>query len=380
MRKEMNGFLQKGKASFILGGQWGSEGKGSSAAVLMRKLCEDAIQTTRDAGLPDIITANNGAQSGHTSVHNGVKRVGYHLPTAGILAHDYYRRSVITKAPLIYLNAGSIIDPEVLRKELSEFNILLTPDHFCIHPNAAVIDDTCRAAEGAADSAQTRIASTRKGVGQALSRKILRSAYLAKDHPFLKTFCDRVDLNAELLQDNSVLVEIPQGISLGIDSEFYPHTTSRNCTPMQAMADAGIHPSFYGETMLVLRTYPIRVGSIVESGSFLGHSGGCYGDQREISWNELQVPPEMTTVTQRIRRVFTFSIRQMCEALMLTRPSIVHLTFCDYPEIEPGYLQNIVNQIEAWARQIDLPVPLMLYQYGPSTDDVRFQLEPGAER
>lgn len=371
MRKEMTGFIQKGKASFIVGGQWGSCGKGASAAFLAKKFCESLP--------PDIITANNGAQSGHTSVHNGVKRVGYHLPTSALIAADHYQRAgQFERLPLIYLNAGSIIDADVLRKELSDFNIPLTPDHFCIHPNAAVITDGDKAAEGNPDSAQTRIASTRKGVGQALARKILRSAYLAKDHPFLKPFCKRIDLNAELLSGKSVLVEIPQGISLGVDSEFYPHTTSRNCTPMQAMADAGIHPSFYGETMLVLRSYPIRVGAIVENGRE-NSSGGHYGDQREISWNELGVPPEMTTVTQRIRRVFTFSIRQMCEAMMLTRPSVVHLTFCDYPEYEPGYLEHIVGTIERFAREIDLAPPLMLYQYGPSTDDVRYQLEPGAE-
>lgn len=353
----LDSFCRPGKADFLVGGQWGSEGKGAAAAYLAKALVELGAQRH----MYDIVTTNAGAQAGHTSTHNGKTRVAFHLPTAALIAQDYGIR------PLVYLNAGSIIDPQVLEDELRDAGF--TPGQFVIHPNAAIITDGCRAAEGDRQSAQTKIASTRKGVGEALARKVLRYGLTAKDHPFTKQFVSReFSLSHALKNGASVLVEVPQGIGLSIDGPFYPHCTSRNCTVMQAMSDAGIHPSFYGASMLVLRTYPIRVGNIVEAGQELGQSGGHYPDQREISWNELGVRPEITTVTKRVRRVFTFSVDQMRDAMALTRPDVVCLTFCDYPGANRS---GITEQIHYAAASVGMKgPPTVLYQAGPTTDDV----------
>src|SRR5882762_7099512 len=92
-------FSKAGKASFILGGQFGSEAKGAAAAY---------VATRSDANF-NIATTNAGAQAGHTSIHDGVKKVVFHLPTFSLY------RDCFT-----YLNAGSVIDPEVLLRELEE--------------------------------------------------------------------------------------------------------------------------------------------------------------------------------------------------------------------------------------------------------------------
>lgn len=362
----LNNFKQAGKASFLLGGQWGSEGKGASAAVI-------ADQLNKRGAAFDIYTTNAGSQSGHTSLHNGKKRVVFHLPTAALISNG---------DPVVYLNAGAIIDPALLEQELNNTDIN-TFMNFTIHPNAAVIEQRDKDAEGAHDSAQTKIASTRKGVGNALSRKVLRSATLAKDHPFLKQFVGVRDLNADMANGLSVLVEIPQGIGLSLNGPFYPHTTSRDCTVMQAMNDAGIHPQFYGKSMLVLRTYPIRVGNInmvtgvdaTEGGRSwgphterIGFSGDCYPDQQETTWEQIGVPAEITTVTKRVRRVFTFSLQQAEYAMRLTRPDVIHLTFCDYPGVE---VAAIAISLQLLASRIGMAHPEIIMQYGPSTADVR---------
>lgn len=368
--------LTAGRASFILGGQWGSEGKGASAAFV-------AAQLAGKGRMFDIVTTNAGAQAGHTSVHNEKKRVAYHLPTAALIAADYVKAGKLASLPMIYLNAGSIINPEILEQELADAGFG-QQSNFFIHPNAAVITEEDIASEGAPNSAQTAIASTRKGVGTALANKILRRSKTAKDHPFLRQFVAPTDLNVHCAQGQSVLVEVPQGIGLSIDGPFYPYCTSRNCTIMQAMSDAGLHPDFFGMSMLVMRTYPIRVGNIIDNVGLhtdgtpllkeLGQSGGCYADQKEISWNQLKVPPEITTVTKRIRRVFTFSHIQLMDAMRLTRPNIVHLTFCDYPELIPGYIRNIVLNVSTFAQRLNIGSPQMLYQYGPSTGDTVYKL------
>lgn len=369
----MKDFIQAGKASFLLGAQFGSEGKGAAAAWLVAR---DGITSGVE---PDnvIVTTNAGSQSGHTSVHNGRKRVLFHLPTSAVVWHDN------GFTPRIYLNGGAIIDPQVLEQELKDTG-LDDGEHFFIHPNAAVITQECKDAEGRNDSAQTKIASTRKGVGEALSRKVLRSGQIARDHPYLKQFVRRIDLNDRLRAGYAVLAEVPQGFSLGIDQPFYPHTTSRNCTVMQAMSDAGIHPEFYGQSMLVVRTYPIRVGNIESPVGLrhagtgenipvdpIGHSGGAYPGQRELSWEQLGQPAEITTVTKRVRRVFEFSQRQLIEAMAAARPTVVFLAFCDYlkTNAEQDRMTRTIHEAAKVAGL--LRSPGIIYAYGPSTVDAQ---------
>lgn len=365
LRVVMDGFNLPGTADFILGGQWGSEGKGAAAAHVAAALGDEGRGY-------DVITTNAGAQAGHTSTHNGVNRVVFHLPTAALIQREYACQDPRVQQPFVYLNAGSIIDPDGLKRELDQ-NDLTTSD-VGIHPNAAVITDECREAENDSNSAQTKIASTRKGVGQALSRKVLRSGMLAKDHPYLSKFVGGKGFrfNNFLSRGARVLVEVPQGIGLSIDGQFYPHCTSRNCTVQQAMSDAGIHPTFYGSSMLVLRTYPIRVGNIVENGAELGKSGGHYPDQKEIAWDDLKVKAEITTVTKRVRRVFTFSYVQMAEAIALTRPRYVYLTFCDYLKDDFNlWMTKFHSELAFMVIDNRLNMPKVLYQFGPTTDDVK---------
>lgn len=354
-----NNFRKPGKASFLVGGQWGSEGKGAAAAF-----------TALNCGDFDIVTTNAGAQAGHTSTHDGVTKVVFHLPTYSLY-----------QPVLTYLNAGSIIDPVGLLCELED-NPQVVRNGFAIHPNAAIITQSCRDAEMRDDSAQTKIASTRKGVGEALSRKVLRSGATAGmreptslGHKRLRDYVRRIDLNDRMRIGLSVLAEVPQGHSLSLDGPFYPHTTSRNCTVMQAMSDAGIHPEFYHTSMMVIRTFPIRVGNITKEmvhpvddigiTGLVGYSGGHFPDQRETSWAELGVAAEITTVTKRVRRVFTFSQQQVAEAIAQTRPSVIYLTFCDYHQ-DREKVRYLVSELRTMAGS-DVEI---LTQWGPTTADV----------
>jgi len=345
-----------GKASVIVGGCFGSEAKGSVAAyfAVQQALCGKPFSIT---------TTNASANAGHTSIHKGTKRVAFHLPTASLIAQSYGFDGATT-----YLNGGAIINPQVLERELVGFNL----QNLFIHPNAAVILPEHIEREQDPAGVQ-RIASTRKGVGAALADKIMRKGNVASNHPFLQQFVRHIDLNQELLQGRSILVEVPQGIGLGVDGPFYPYCTSRNCTVQQALSDAGIHPSFLGPVVLVMRTYAIRVGNITEKDENgyehkVGNSGGCYSDQQEITWEELGVEPEYTTVTKRKRRVFTFSTIQAREAMALSRPDVVVLTFCNYlrDKVDVIGLALVIKKI---GRELGKE-PEILYEYGPTTEDI----------
>ncbi len=317
-------FTYPGKASFVIDGQFGSTGKGLIAGYL-------ASQHHNEC---DIATTNASANAGHTTIIGDKKAVTFHMPTFAYV-----------QGCMAYLNAGAIINPKLLQEEIETLG--MDRSKIVIHPRAAVITDDCVNAEGELNSAQTKLASTRKGVGQALARKVLRSGTLAGDVPELKEMIGVIDLNKRMGMGAKVVCEIPQGFSLGVNSGLaYPYCTSRDVTVMQGMADALIHPSFLGEVMMSLRTFPIRVGNIVnkETGIREGWSGPHYFDQEEVSFEDLGVEPELTTVTKRVRRIFTFSLEQYRQADAANRPSQVFLNFCNYLKT-PAALEALVQSM-----------------------------------
>lgn len=337
-------FVMKDKASVLIDGQNGSTGKGLLAAYLAMRP-ENEVQ---------IATTNASANAGHTTVlADRTKFVTYHLPTFAVMQPNCYA----------YLNAGSVIDPELLEKEIVDVGFDI--NKLFIHPHAAVIEEQDRIAERDASSAATSIASTQKGVGAALARKIRREAKLAKDHPYLSQFVRKIDLN-----NHTCVVEVPQGFSLSLNfGNTYPYTTSRDITVTDAMGSAGLHPTKLGKVVMVIRTFGIRVGNIIDAeGVELGNSGPYYADQVELSWDELGVPEERTTVTKRIRRVFSFSQLQYKEALRMLRPDIVMINFLNYL---PTAEQQSDFMIRLTESELEVGiVPKKLFGCGPRVDQV----------
>jgi hypothetical protein len=64
------------------------------------------------------------------------------------------------------------------------------------------------------------------------------------------------------------------------------------------LSDAQVHPRYLGKTVMTVLTFPIRVGDIPAAGA---SAGGCSGpfpnDSTEISWGDLGVAAEFTTIT-----------------------------------------------------------------------------------
>jgi adenylosuccinate synthase len=160
-------------------------------------------------------------------------------------------------------------------------------------------------------------------------------------------------------------MEVAQGFSLGINSEFYPNVTSRECTVMQGLADARIPARALMRTYMAIRTYPIRVGNTVT-----GYSGDWYSDQEEISWEDLGVPPELTTVTKRIRRVATFSNYQFADAIRANDPDFVFVNFLNYlkdEEAQNEFLIEISELRDDSDRWFDI-----IGGWGPKSSDIHF--------
>lgn len=354
-------WFRDGKATVLLDGQFGSTGKGLFAAYVAET----------GGGNFDIATTNAGPNSGHTAIFDGKPKVAYHLPMSAIVAKDKYA----------LLNAGSIIDIPLLIKEVKDLEI--SPENVLIHPNAAIISEENKHEEKDLNSHAAKIASTQKGVGNALADKIKRNPNAcAMNHadklPFNIT---PIDLGVSLRVGSSVFVEVSQGHSLSLNaSGFWPHTTSRDCTLNQALSDANIHPSYLHRVIMTLRTHPIRVGNIVDGEETKGVSGDCYPDQKEISFEEIGVEPEYTTVTKRKRRVFTWSRIQVERAFQSSQPTDVFLNFVNYLKTV-DQLNKIVESIIECAIKVRIRPPNIYYGFGPNhLTDVEYSYQRALDR
>jgi adenylosuccinate synthase len=111
-------------------------------------------------------------------------------------------------------------------------------------------------------------------------------------------------------------------------------------------------------TYMAIRTFPIRVGNID------GHSSGdWYSDQSEISWDRIGVPPELTTVTKRVRRVATFSVDQFFDACHANDPDFIFISHMDY--LGEKERQRWLEDIQSYQPHVGLLVGM-----GPHVEDI----------
>lgn len=337
----------------VMDGQWGSCGKGLIAGKL-------AIDRN-----PDVAVCNFGPNAGHTYVDENGPVVTRQLPTA-----------VINKKVKLMIGPGAIIDPIVLLAELEELKRFDPASRLVIHPRAAIVNPYDKEVE-----AQTMggIASTKKGVGEALRNKIARQC--CPDRPVIADQCDSIwdwvvgmdEYYNTLHNANLVQIESAQGFGLSMNhGTSYPMCTSRDITPESILNDVGISYRTLDEVVLVLRTFPIRVGhELGNQGEIIGHSGPHYNDQKELTWakmSEIAGTPlsEQTTVTKKVRRVFTFSNTQLENALKFVAPCSIFMNFMNYIPEEDR--QWFLKGVEDTAKQNQSMIKWL--GYGPRYSDI----------
>lgn len=310
----------KAKAYMIMDLQYGSTGKGLLAGYLAEKHQPDVVAT---AWMPN---------AGHTYIDAKGRKFVHCMLANGIVS---------PALTTVLIGAGSVIDLDGLKREITECQDLLKHKQIIIHPHAAIVTQAHRDEE----RKNIKIGSTMKGSGAAIVDRIARNpdamptAIQQISQEWLDSIAhmgidviidfDRYDdaiMGARLIQ-----IEGAQGYSLSIYHGQYPYTTSRDVTPAQIMADTcmpwGMDVEVYG----TMRTYPIRVANRYnEAGEMIGTSGTCYPDQKEIQWSDIGIEAEKTTVTKLPRRIFTFSREQAKEAIFRCAPDYIFLNFVNY--------------------------------------------------
>jgi adenylosuccinate synthase len=296
------------KVDVVVGGQFGSEGKGHVTSYIAREYA--------------VLVRVGGPNAGHKVFQEPHPYTHHQLPSG---------TSRNQEAKLI-LAPGCVLNSEKLMEEISKYSV--TAERLSIDPQAMIISKNDIRSEA---GLVKRIGSTGQGVGFASARRIKDrggKVSLAKDIPELMPFIREswTVLEEAYRKNQNVLVEGTQGAGLSLYHGIYPHVTSRDTSVAGCLSEAGIPPSRLRKVVMVVRTYPIRVESPEKSSS--GQM------DLEIDWETISrrsgIPldqlktTEKTTTTARKRRVGEFDWAWLRHSAALNGPTDLALTFVDY--------------------------------------------------
>jgi adenylosuccinate synthase len=291
----------------IIGGQYGSEGKGHLAYHLAREY--------------DLLMRVGGPNAGHQVIWPDGTRYTHRLLPSGTLAGDAH----------LVIGAGAVLDIDILLTEIADCQVEY--DRLTIDPQAMIITAADKQTERQLVKA---IGSTGQGGGAAAVRRIQRGndVQLARDIDALRPFVRPVAelLERAFVEGKRLLLEGTQGSALSLYHGEYPHVTSRDTTVSGCLAEAGLPPSVVRKIVIVCRTYPIRVMSPKKADS--GHMA------QEIDWEtiaersglnvEALKAVEKGSVSGNLRRVAEFDWALLRRAAFLNGATDVGLTFVDY--------------------------------------------------
>lgn len=331
----------------LVGLQYGSEGKGKISNYLADEY--------------DISVRVGAWQAGHTMEY---KKQYYKMQTIPCQWTNLDAKMII--------GAGGMIRPDILVREIEMIEAAGVEIRDRLYIDERVVignhDHALRESNG---KMFEKIGSTQEGIGACLVDKIERKGNVQQAKQIKEelsqyaTVTDTIALldRALRISKRRVFIEGTQGCHLSVTtSKYYPKCTSRDCNVSGILSDCGLSSRYLRDTIGVLRTYPIRVA---------GDSGDTGGS--EITWDEVtrrsgsKVPlTEQTTVTNRTRRVFDFSVEDVQEACRINSPTYLAVMFADYLNVIDhgcddleGLTYNTRNWIEQLSDCTDIPVGLI---------------------
>lgn len=300
------------RVTAIIGGQYGSEGKG---AVVQR--IADRYNTHVRVGGPN---------AGHTIRHRGVEYKMQVVPCGWINPNA-----------MLLIGRGGMLDLDLFRAELAMVaavdptiygRVFVDSGTLIMHP------EFHNSEGGVHGSLHQAIGSTGEGIGAArharMARRetpLVRFAGSMREEPIGPTTLG--SMIAESVADvinttgGQTLIEGTQGSELSLIHGPWPYVTSADTGVAQLLADTGVAPRNLAKTIMVLRTFPIRVA---------GNSGPL---PNEISWAELSREigrnvEERTTVTKKIRRIARWDDEVVRRAVVRNAPDSLCINFIDY--------------------------------------------------
>lgn len=333
----------------IVGGQYGSEGKGKVTSYLALR---DNV---------DVVVRCGGPNSGHTVDVNGQRYELRSLPSG-----------FINPGTRLLLAAGCLINPEILLTEIKSTGV--DPKRVGVDRHAGIISPSEGEEEGKL-RLRDRLGSTLSGTGIGVSNRVLRKPdfKLAKDIPELQEYLTDVsaEVNAVLDKSGKVVVEGTQGFGLSVyHSPHYPYATSRDTTASGFLSEVGVSPRLVTDIVMAVRSFPIRVA---------GNSGPL---QDEITWDEVRrrsgcphAVIELTTTTKKVRRVALFDLEIVKKAALANRPTQMFLHGADYLSWHNKSLrdyQRLTSDAKSFIESLTFSLggPFSLIGTGPDNEEL----------
>lgn len=308
----------------LVGRLYGSEGKGNVAFHLAPEY--------------DVLVRVGGPNAAHK----------VYLASGDIFTHFSLPSGTQAGQAQLVLGPGAVVYPPELLSEVARCDV--SNERLSIDPLVMIIEDADKKAEA---ELAGRIGSTASGTGSATARRIMRGAdvRLARDIPELFPY---VRPTLEILErayssQQRIMLEGTQGSGLSLHHGPYPSVTSRDTNVAGCLAEAGIAPARVRKVILVVRTYPIRVG---------GTSGPM---TTELTWEEIEgrsgltglAAKEHTSKTNKLRRVGEPEWDLLRRAALLNAPTDIALTFADYLSAKNGEAWRFEQLSEETIRFVD---------------------------
>lgn len=354
----------KKRTTVICDLQFGSTGKGLIAGYYAEKYSPDTVVTQWSPNAGHTFIDSDGNKMVHTMLANGCVSPGLQR---------------------IMIGPGSVLNFDSLETEIEnarKYGYLGGVD-ILIHEHCALVNEGHRNAE----EAFQRIGSTSKGSAEAVIDKMRRdpnpqepkiasqrwstdmvvSQYTGGPGSTTIRIVEAKEYAYYLDVARHILVEGAQGFSLGMHQGFYPYCTSRECTPQSICTDAGIPYHWVTRIIGTLRPYPIRVSNRFDAdGNMVGYSGDFYPDSQEISWADIGQKPEKTTVTKLERRVATFSVEQLHDALRYVGDCDIFMNFMNYlnSEQQAEWMEQVIEIAGKYNARVKFT------GYGATCDDI----------
>lgn len=295
-----------GYVDVLVGGQWGSEGKGNLAFFMAPEY--------------DLLVRVGAPNAGHK----------VRTPDGRVYTHRQLPSGTLATDSQLLLGPGALIDVNILLREIVDCRV--SAERLSVDPNALVIEEVDVERETGLKHA---IGSTGTGGGAALARRIEQrgspgGVRTAGDVPELSPYIREsgVEVEEVCARGGRIFIEGTQGTGLSILHGSFPHVTSRDTTVGTLLAEVGVPPQLLRKVIVAFRSYPIRVG---------GQSGPM---GREITWDtvarrsglqaDLMKETERGSVSGNPRRVAEFSWVQLRNSARLNGATDLALTFADY--------------------------------------------------
>lgn len=342
--------------TIVVGGQYGSEGKGKVVALLAK--ASDSPWLVRCGG----------PNSGHTVTIDRKPLIMRQVPSCAE-----------PEKATFCVAAGCVVDEELL---LREVDLLRIPkERIIVDPRTVLVTDEDRRAEA---ESLVRIGSTCSGTGAAMLRRMSRTrgVRFSKDSTAINLRC-RVETVATLLHGQienggDIIVEGTQGFALSLlHGPDYPYVTSRDTTASGFAMEVGLSPRQIDNIVMVIRTFPIRVAGT--SGPF----------SNEFSWEHVQaisgapeLLPEYTSVTKRLRRVARFDldlVKTACRYNYPTSLAVMGLDRLDYANTGITDLNKVSSIAKKFLTDLEFAtgVPVEIVGTGFGTFDVANKVTKG---